>query len=88
MNIFRFLGTPNEQVCPGVTKLKDWHIYPEWKPQALKSVVPDMEPSSLDLLSEMLVYEPSKRISAKKAGRSLKLKLAVAACVSMGMLEK
>jgi len=67
MNIFRFLGTPNEEVWPGVTKLKDWHIYPQWKPQDISCAVPDLEPSGLDLLSEMLVYEPSKRISAKKA---------------------
>jgi len=67
MNIFRFLGTPNEEVWPGVTKFKDWHIYPEWKPQDLARAVPDLEPSGLALLSEMLVYEPSKRISAKKA---------------------
>lgn len=44
MNIFRFLGTPNEEVWPGVTKLKDCHIYLEWKPQDISCSVPDLEP--------------------------------------------
>nr|QZZ92776.1 cyclin-dependent kinase B 1;2 [Larix kaempferi] len=67
MSIFKFLGTPNEEVWPGVTKMKDWHIYPEWRPQDISRAVPEMEPSGVDLLTKMLVYEPSKRISAKKA---------------------
>ncbi|KAH9303901.1 hypothetical protein KI387_008305, partial [Taxus chinensis] len=49
--IFECLGTPDENIWPGVTKLKDWHIYPQWKNTELKHLVPDLEPSGLDLLS-------------------------------------
>ena len=61
------LGTPNESVWPGVSKLKDWHEFPQWKPQNLKSFFPTLDESGLDLLQKMLVYDPKKRISAKDA---------------------
>ncbi|KAF8084419.1 hypothetical protein N665_0718s0012 [Sinapis alba] len=67
LRIFRLLGTPNEEVWPGVSKLKDWHAYPQWKPLSLSKAVPNLDEAGLDLLSKMLVYEPAKRISAKKA---------------------
>ncbi|GAB4833053.1 Cell division control protein 2 D [Ancistrocladus abbreviatus] len=67
LHIFRLLGTPNEQLWPGVTKLKDWHEYPQWNPQELSSAVPGLDEVGVDLLSKMLQYDPSKRISAKKA---------------------
>ncbi|KAF3619812.1 cell division control protein 2 D [Capsicum chacoense] len=67
LHIFRLLGTPNEQLWPGVSKLVNWHEYPQWKPQALSTVVPGLAEDGINLLQEMLHYEPSKRISAKKA---------------------
>ncbi|CAA7408017.1 unnamed protein product [Spirodela intermedia] len=67
LHIFRLLGTPNEEVWPGVSKLPNWHEYPQWIPKSLSSAVPNLEPNGVDLLSRMLQYEPSKRISAKKA---------------------
>ncbi|KAL6999310.1 Cyclin-dependent kinase B2-2 [Sarracenia purpurea var. burkii] len=63
----RLLGTPNEEVWPGVSKLRNWHEYPQWSPQKLSSIVPNLDEDGLDLLLKMLQYEPSKRISAKKA---------------------
>ncbi|KAI7740919.1 hypothetical protein M8C21_033046 [Ambrosia artemisiifolia] len=54
LHIFRLLGTPNEEIWPGVSKLKDWHEYPQWKPKPVST-------------AKMFEYEPSKRISAKKA---------------------
>ncbi|XP_073144790.1 cell division control protein 2 homolog D-like [Henckelia pumila] len=68
LHIFRFLGTPNEEVWPGVSKLVNWHEYPQWSPQPLTSLMhDDLDEDGLNLLSEMLHYEPAKRISAKKA---------------------
>ncbi|KAK9164839.1 hypothetical protein Scep_000030 [Stephania cephalantha] len=66
-HIFRLLGTPNENVWPGVSKLPYWHEYPQWRQQTLSSAVPNLDDTGLDLLSKMLIYEPLKRISAKKA---------------------
>ncbi|XP_027127464.1 cell division control protein 2 homolog D-like [Coffea arabica] len=67
LHIFRLLGTPNEQMWPGVSKLPNWHEYPQWSPQPLSSAVPNLDEKGLNLLAEMLQYEPTKRISAKKA---------------------
>ncbi|XP_021906358.1 cell division control protein 2 homolog D [Carica papaya] len=67
LHIFRLLGTPNEKVWPGVSSLVNWHEYPQWSPLSLSSAVPKLDKDGVDLLSQMLQYDPSKRISAKKA---------------------
>ncbi|CAM6027546.1 unnamed protein product [Sphagnum balticum] len=67
LHIFRLLGTPTEEVWPGVNKLRDWHEYPSWQPQSISRVVPDLDPQGVDLLSRMLQFNPAKRISAKAA---------------------
>lgn len=67
LHIFKLLGTPNEEMWPGVSNLMNWHEYPQWRPQQLSSSVPNLDEDGLDLLSQMLKYEPSQRISAKKA---------------------
>ncbi|RWV91798.1 hypothetical protein GW17_00045883 [Ensete ventricosum] len=61
------LGTPTEEQWPGVGSLRDWHAYPQWKPQNLARAVPSLEPEGVDLLSKMLQYDPANRISAKAA---------------------
>jgi len=68
--IFRTLGTPNEKVWPGVSELPEFKAtFPSWSAQPLKKIIPQLanDPAGLDLLSKMLVYEPSKRISARAA---------------------
>ncbi|KAE9617278.1 hypothetical protein Lal_00034344 [Lupinus albus] len=67
LHIFRLLGTPNETIWPGVSKLMNWHEYPQWNPQSLSTAVPGLDELGLDLLANMLKYEPASRISAKKA---------------------
>jgi cyclin-dependent kinase len=51
LHIFRLLGTPNEEMWPGVSKLMNWHEYPQWSPQSLSKAVPTLEEAGLDLLS-------------------------------------
>ncbi|KAF8040844.1 hypothetical protein BT93_B2923 [Corymbia citriodora subsp. variegata] len=67
LHIFRLLGTPTEKQWPGVTTLRDWHVYPLWEPQNLARAVPSLGPDGVDLLSKMLKYDPAERISAKAA---------------------
>ncbi|KAL8141082.1 hypothetical protein V2J09_007103 [Rumex salicifolius] len=67
LHIFRLMGTPNEDDWPGVTTLRDWHVYPQWEPQDLARAVPSLAPDGVDLLSKMLKYNPGDRISAKVA---------------------
>ena len=40
LHIFKLLGTPSEDEWPGVTKLRDWHEFPNWAPQDLTKVAP------------------------------------------------
>uniref|UniRef100_A0A7N0ULN5 Protein kinase domain-containing protein n=1 Tax=Kalanchoe fedtschenkoi TaxID=63787 RepID=A0A7N0ULN5_KALFE len=67
LHIFRLLGTPNDEMWPGVSQQKNWHVYPQWRPQKLSTAVPNLDEDGLDLLSKLLQYEPSQRISARKA---------------------
>ena len=41
--------------------------FPNWQTMGLKNSMKKIEPAGLDLLEQMLVYDPAKRISAKKA---------------------
>ena len=66
--IFQILGTPSEAEWLGVSSLPDFNdVFPKWSPTALESIIPSLEPMGLELLSKMLRYEPSSRISAKQA---------------------
>ncbi|KAJ4747421.1 Cyclin-dependent kinase 2 [Rhynchospora pubera] len=67
LHIFRLMGTPNETVWPGVGKLPNWHEYPQWSPRNIAMAVPGLDADGVDLLSQMLRYDPSKRISARNA---------------------
>jgi len=68
--IFRCLGTPNEEIWPGVSQFPDYKTtFPQWNPVPLKTAVDGLDELGLDLLSKMLTYEPSKRISARDALR-------------------
>ncbi|KAI0500874.1 hypothetical protein KFK09_019092 [Dendrobium nobile] len=66
--IFRILGTPTEETWPGVSSLPDFKsAFPKWPSKDLATVVPNLEPAGVDLLSKMLRLEPSKRITARQA---------------------
>ncbi|XP_047335187.1 cell division control protein 2 homolog C-like [Impatiens glandulifera] len=67
LHIFRLLGTPTEKNWPGVSSLRDWHVYPQWEPQGIERVVPQLEADGLDLLVKMMKFNPADRISAKAA---------------------
>mmetsp|Transcript_19263 Transcript_19263/g.31168 ORF Transcript_19263/g.31168 Transcript_19263/m.31168 type:complete len:326 (-) Transcript_19263:522-1499(-) len=67
LHVFKLLGTPSEEVWPGVTRLRDWHEFPQWKTQDLSKVIPQLDAHGIDLLEKMLVYDPAKRIHATEA---------------------
>ncbi|KAG9348691.1 hypothetical protein JZ751_029008, partial [Albula glossodonta] len=49
--IFKKLGTPNEEVWPGVSRLPDYKSrFPRWSPQDLPQIAPKLQASGLDLL--------------------------------------
>ncbi|CAL5339757.1 unnamed protein product [Camellia sinensis] len=59
------MGTPDETTWPGVTSLPNYSLdFPKHNPENLKDYFPQLKPAALDLLSEMLCMDPSRRISA------------------------
>ncbi|ORY92785.1 cyclin-dependent kinase 2 [Leucosporidium creatinivorum] len=69
--IFRLLGTPDEDIWPGVTTLPDYKpSFPAWKTKNLGDHVAGSTSESAEMLAGMLVYDPAKRMSAKAALKS------------------
>ncbi len=65
LHIFKLLGTPSEDVWPGVKSLRDWHEFPQWKPQPLEKVFVTLEPAGVDLMKKMFAYDPAERITVR-----------------------
>merc|ERR1712070_1324317 len=68
--IFRMLGTPSEETWPSMVELPEFKkevIKDHYDPIPFINVAPKLCEQGLDLLSQMLKYEPSQRISAKAA---------------------
>jgi len=66
--IFRILGTPNDEIWPGVGKLPDYKpTFPQWSKQDLAWIVSSLDEDGIDMLQNTLTYDSAKRISAKRA---------------------
>ncbi|CBH15519.1 CDC2-related protein kinase [Trypanosoma brucei gambiense DAL972] len=68
--IFQVLGTPMdaEGSWLGVSSLPDYRdVFPKWSGKPLTQVLPALDGDAVDLLSQMLRYNPAERISAKAA---------------------
>lgn len=69
--IFKILGTPNEQMWPGVSALPEFKTnFPSWNSKDLSSLFvghANAESDGIDLMNRCLLYDPPKRISAKDA---------------------
>lgn len=66
--IFRILTTPTEELWPGVSQLPDYKPnFPKWTTSNIANSVKNMDPLGVDLLQKTLVYDPTRRISAKEA---------------------
>jgi len=65
--IFRVLGTPTLESYPGYFNLPGYSIkIPLWRRQLLSSLYTDViDPYLLDLVEQMLLYNPARRITAK-----------------------
>lgn len=72
MLIFGFLGTPTGEdlVCIESQRAKDYiNTLPSYTPIRLEQVFPNVNAMGLDLLSKMLVFDPTTRITADEALR-------------------
>ena len=68
--IFRLLGTPSPQLYPDIVNLPEYSPdLPQYPPPrgGVASLVPTLDPQGLNLLEQMLQYDPSRRISAQGA---------------------
>jgi len=53
--VCRLLGTPDENIWPGVTSFPDYKSsFPQWARVETEKMVPNLEPSGLDLLDVSL----------------------------------
>lgn len=81
LHIFKFLGTPDETIWPGVSKLRDWHEFPNWKSQEMSRAFPNLGEAGIDLMKGMFIFDPVKRMSVSCSCHSkrplLRMQLAV-----------
>ena len=68
--IFDLLGTPNEQIWPGFKSLPNVTLIDNIKnikKNSLQEKFPSLSIAGIDLISKLLNYDPSKRITARNA---------------------
>ncbi|KAL1807616.1 hypothetical protein ACET3Z_024606 [Daucus carota] len=66
--IARTIGTPDEQIWPGVTAMFPPNVMrQQFPPKDFAEIAPGLEPAGLNLLSRMLRWNPSERITATEA---------------------
>ena len=69
--IFQKLGTPSEQVWPGVGELPHYKAsFPEWPPQGwaqIRNTKQQVGTDGIDLLENLMCYDPTRRLSAHRA---------------------
>ena len=68
--IFKLLGTPDDRVMPGVTELPYWrNNYPDWPGHDISLRLPNLDKDGVDLVEQLLIYDPLNRMSAANALR-------------------
>jgi len=69
--IFRKLGTPTEEVWPGLKNLPDMKAsFPKWTRRQwteIRNTAAQLGPRGVELLDAFMVYDPTVRISARQA---------------------
>lgn len=68
--IYRVLGTPNNDIWPGIVDLPDYKaVGPRWKKKDLKSseeLKGQIDAEGVALMEKILTFPPNKRITAKR----------------------
>ncbi|KAM3728187.1 Cyclin-dependent kinase [Dirofilaria immitis] len=68
LKIFKILGTPTVEIWPDLLNCIDYKSsFPKWTECILAECVPGLDSDGLDLLAQMLLYQPEVRITSKAA---------------------
>jgi len=68
VRIFRIMGTPSERTWPGISQYSEYNQnFQIYATQDLRSILPQISLSGIDLLQRMLQLRPELRISAHDA---------------------
>jgi len=68
LRIFKLLGTPSTEHWPEMAELSEYKTdFPVYPRQDLRSNVRNIDDAGLDLLTQMLQYDPNFRITATVA---------------------
>lgn len=65
---FRIIGTPSQQDWPENVSLS-WTAFPHRRPKPLSSLIPALDEQGLDLIRNMLTFDPHVRLTAARALR-------------------
>lgn len=68
IRIFKLLGTPTPATWPSIVDCPHYKpTFASYPPRSLATAVPGLDPLGLDLLQKMLIYDPTRRITAMDA---------------------
>eukprot|EP00013_Stygamoeba_regulata_P006596 CAMPEP_0177641270 /NCGR_PEP_ID=MMETSP0447-20121125/6976_1 /TAXON_ID=0 /ORGANISM="Stygamoeba regulata, Strain BSH-02190019" /LENGTH=306 /DNA_ID=CAMNT_0019143375 /DNA_START=97 /DNA_END=1017 /DNA_ORIENTATION=+ len=68
LRIFKLMGTPKEEDWKEIVQLPDYRKdFPVYPAHPITTIVPGLDEAGYDLISQMLQYDPAKRITAEKA---------------------
>jgi len=66
--IFKVLGTPTPAMWPAGAELPEWRSdFPWYDPQRWDGIIPELDSRGIDLLAQMLQYDPLKRVTGHAA---------------------
>ena len=63
---FRIIGTPPQEEWPENVSL-GWSAFPYRHSKPMKTVIPNLSDAGLDLIQNMLIFNPHKRLTAVQA---------------------
>ncbi|KAJ9079085.1 cyclin-dependent kinase 5 [Entomophthora muscae] len=67
LRIFRILGTPTEASWPEMSLLPEYKPVPIFPAIPLTQILPKLDAPGIDLLTKLLEFDPTRRISAQQA---------------------
>ncbi|XP_076752825.1 cyclin-dependent kinase 20 [Xylocopa sonorina] len=67
--VLKYLGSPTSETWPDLSILPDYNkiTFPFHKGLTWENIIQDTEPEALDLISKILIYNSSKRLTASEA---------------------